>query len=70
MPTVVNISKDASLVVDFTSAWIAANGSLQNVENDGRFLLDEVDGASSDRGGSVAAIWAGLKRQNPATLAK
>ena len=48
MCAVVDIAQDAPLVVNLASVWIVPYCSLQEVENDGWFLLEEVDGTARD----------------------
>ena len=70
MTTVVDIPQDASLVVDFTSVWVASDHSLQYVQYDGGSLLNQVDRAAEDRAGVVGALRAHLKGEHPTTLAE
>ena len=46
MVTVVNVAKDASLVVYLSSVWVVPDGLLQQVQDGGWLLLDDVDAAS------------------------
>lgn len=68
MSTVINIPKNASFVVDFISVGITADRSLKYIENDGWFLLKEVDRTPRDQSGRIGAIGTDLKGEDPATL--
>ena len=65
---VVNVAKDASLVVYLSSVWIVPDGLLQQVQDGGWLLLDDVDAASRRAG--AGACRTTLKCQNASTLAK
>lgn len=65
---VIDVAKDAPLVVDLGRVWVAADGLLHEVEHRRGLLLNDVDGAA--RGARIGTRRAALKRQNPSTLAK
>lgn len=68
MIAVVDVSKYAPLVVDLACVGVASDGLLHEVQDDGRLLLHDVDGASGSA--RIRAGRAALEGEDPPTLAE